>query len=116
MFFTEFLNNKLIDSDGITLKDNNQDNHEPQCAAFKGPWIRWSVVRRNSLSGYSNVSAPNHACANLTLIISDQSAGGSTDVVAERTTFACPEGGFGGHYSMVGCEHCVEGAMFMQGW
>ena len=102
----------MADSDGVTLKDNNQHTTEPECAHFMGPWIRWAMVRRTSLSGFSNVSAASKACANMTLRIADTKGGNgaSNDVVFERTRFACPPGGCGGVNKMDGCRHCVSGS------
>jgi len=99
------------DSDGVTLKDNNARTTEPQCAHFMGPWVRFAVARRTSLSGYSNVSAEYKSCANMTLLISDTNGGNgaSNDVIFEQTQFSCPAGGHGGVYKMNGCKNCVAG-------
>ena len=70
------------------------------CAAYGGPWVRWSVIRSNSLSGISQASLNESAkteqppvCAAVSIFSSGYKyppVGGSeatSDVVAEQNEF-----------------------------
>merc|ERR1712232_22025 len=119
-FFTEFLDNQLYASDGIGLLDKSSTTPGqklPRYGGFGGPWLRWLVLRGNSLSGISlaaiNATAPGEkpVCAGITLTNTGSHAvpsRKSTDIVAEQQRFSCPPEGKPvgvdfGHY----CEHCV---------
>eukprot|EP00039_Didymoeca_costata_P014725 m.240925 g.240925 ORF g.240925 m.240925 type:complete len:416 (+) comp16083_c1_seq25:254-1501(+) len=112
VFFTEFLHNKMYNSDGITIKDNGEST-EPQCKDYPGPWIRWLIVRQNAFSGVSeaakNVSASSGMPANCASSVSIAHPNvPSTDIVMEHDTFSCPPGNYtAGGYRMGNCSHCV---------
>ena len=131
VFFTEFLGNRMVNSDGIVLRNDARSNYSGVGAgsactvAGRGgyggntSWMRWSAVRRNRIGGISaasfvaNSSAP--ACGSIAL--QDSYAGGedvglvaATDIVAEHNVVACPTPGrpSGGHgVELEGCAHCV---------
>jgi hypothetical protein len=89
------------------------------CAAYGGPWVRWSVIRANSLSGISQASLNESAkteqapvCAAVSIFSSGYEYppnGGSeatSDVVAEQNDFGeenifglSHSGGLAGHYT-----------------
>ena len=112
MLFTEFYGNSLDQSDGITLKDN-PDNHEPQCQAFTGPWIRWAVVRRNAIAGVSEAQRSVNATQPMCGFVNHMSTQhASTDIVVEHNAFACPRygtlpatNGTGVVFGL--CDHCL---------
>jgi len=113
MLFTEFRGNTMIDSDGISLRAANEDSGEAQCAAFVGPWVRYAVIRANSVGGISEAAKfASHgttlhpACAGIRAVSSGLA---STDVVAEQNSFSCPPGGNASTsgYSLANCDHCV---------
>jgi hypothetical protein len=93
VFFTEYYGNQLTNSDGITLKDN-PDNHEWECTAYTGPWLRWAVVRRNRMAGISdaarNLSATAPPCGFVGHFSTQHP---SSDVVVEHNVFECPAPG-----------------------
>ena len=131
MFFTEFLGNRMVNSDGIVLRNDARSNYSGVGAgsactvAGRGgyggntSWMRWSAVRRNRIGGISaasfvaNSSAP--ACGSIAL--QDSYGGGedvdlvaATDIVVEHNVVACPTPGrpSGGHgVELEGCAHCV---------
>lgn len=107
----------MENSDGIGLSDGSGPSNEWQCAAYVGPWIRWSVVRSNTLTGVSdaarNVSASTGklpTCASVNLY--SNKAYPSTAIVAEQNVFACPAGAQqnSSGYHLGPCEGCIERA------
>ena len=58
VWFSEFRDNALTRSDGISLRDSymSKNGEGGACAAYGGPWVRWSVIRGNSMSGISQAS------------------------------------------------------------
>lgn len=80
LFFTEYTNNVLVDSNGISLHDvPNQ-----QCAGtWPGPYIRWSVLRNNSISGIAPCNPGVCGSINAT-------NPGTSDLLVEGNTFDCP--------------------------
>ena len=122
-FFTEFYRNTLFASDGIALNDgagptggpHGTGHPEWQCASYFGPWIRWSVIRANTLGGIS-VSAKKLSgktktplvCASVRLL--SDAALPSSGVVAEQNSFQCPPQGnqSSAGYSLGPCDGCVE--------
>ena len=87
---------------GISLRDSYMapSGEGGACAAYGGPWIRWSVIRANSMSGISQASLNESAktgqppsCAAVSIFSSGYQyppKGGSeatSDVVAEQNNF-----------------------------
>ena len=106
-----YLGNQLVDSDGIHISDNSGENTQPECQAYFGPFVRWTVVRRNMMAGLSlaskNATLPGQRpqCAG----VSNRSPGGrwnSTDLVAEHDVFGCPAAGDPFGYAIANCTHC----------
>ena len=123
VFFTEYLGNKFVDSDGILL----QDVYGPadfQCGGkdgYLGPWIRWAVVRRNSFKGVSLASrvfaertSTPMVCPAISLqqehdASTKSEQGRSSDVVTEHDTFECEvAGAVAGGYkvNVSNCDQC----------
>ena len=113
VWFTEFTGNTMVRSDGIALLDQqhfgsggvNQNN----CPVYTGPYVRWSVIRRNKLSGISRAQQPQRRCASIT-----NSNPNSTDVLSEHNVIDCPKGGVTVNangaslpWTDVNCSHCV---------
>lgn len=115
VFFTEYLGNTMIDSDGMALVDNFDNTQMNDCASrgwFPGPWIQWATSRRNSFSGISalakydaNATKSTPRCG--AFVLRAMKGYNSTDVIAEDTTFGCPAGMLPGGYDVVGCTHCA---------
>merc|ERR1711934_1308036 len=91
MFFTEFRANTMDASDGISLEDGfEHSNTERECRGFGGPWVAWSTIRNNTLTGISdaarNISAGSAPrCAAVTVFGGGSPPTGYTsDVVAEQ--------------------------------
>jgi hypothetical protein len=112
-------------SDGISLRDSHMapTGEAGACAAFGGPWIRWSVIRKNALSGLSQASLSATAetgeppvCAAVSIFSSGYvypPKGGSespSDVVAEQNVFECPASGAqnSSGYKLGNCQACVS--------
>ena len=113
VFFTEFLNNKLTDSNGLNLRDGGNAGY-PMCGDYGGPWIRWSVIRGNSLSGISlaaiNTTAPGETphCAQVNVVNKQTDPSlATTDVVTEHQHYTCSSGFTPGATSVSNCAHCV---------
>jgi hypothetical protein len=113
VFFTEYLGNIMVDSDGMALVDNYDNTQMNDCAArgwFPGPWIQWATSRRNHFSGVSKLA--KHDANGTTLprcgafVQRAMKGYNSTDVIAERTTFECPPSNEAGGYDVQGCSHC----------
>ena len=112
---TEFLGNNLTDSDGIAFVDNWHNTQLNDCAhrgEFPGPWIQWSVVRRNTMAGVSdlarhdaNASGVPVRCASFALRAAPSA--NTSDLVAEHQTFRCESGAVAGSYDVSGCDHCT---------
>ena len=112
-FFSEFVNNSLVDSDGIDLADRSTPHpNYAACGGYSGPWVRWAVVRRNALSGVSlasiNATLPGDrpACSNVSLV-NGAAATPTTDVVAEHQSYRCPSRYEPGGTNVGACAHCV---------
>ena len=100
----------------LMQQDNAQVTTEPQCRTFHGPWIRWSVVRRNTIDGISE--AARNTTTNATqlppcgqIVQSNVNEGfPSTDIVLEANSVHCPAGGQlpGGNTTVLtACDHCI---------
>ena len=102
VWFTEFRQNSMTRSDGISLRDSYMapTGEGGACSAYGGPWVRWSVIRANSMSGISQASINSSArngqppdCAAVSIFSSGYlypPKGGSeatSDVVAEQNQF-----------------------------
>jgi hypothetical protein len=74
---------EMVDSNGISLHDASPN---AQCnSTYPGPYIRWSVIRGNSISG---VAASNPGiCGSV-----NASNPGTSDLLVELNTFGCPPG------------------------
>ena len=77
-------------------------------------WVRWAVVRRNTISGISAASlaanATSPVCGNVGVRGGDNGKMASTDVIAEHNLLSClaprvPLWGAGGN--VYDCTHCV---------
>jgi hypothetical protein len=83
--------------------------NQNDCPAYEGAYIRWSVIRRNHLSGISLAQAPQQRCASIS-----NSNPNSTDLLSEHNVIGCPAGGVtvnangaGLGWSDINCSHCV---------
>ena len=113
VWFTEFTGNSQVRSDGISLLDHQTTNSgkgsQVHCAAYRGAYIRWAVMRRNTVAGISLSSRSQMRCGSVS-----NSNLNSTDLVSEHNVIECPEGGHvanadsGAHWPGVKCSHCVE--------
>ena len=83
MFFVEYTGNTMVDSNGISLHDASPN---AQCnSTYPGPYIRWAVIRGNSISG---VAASNPGiCGSV-----NATNPGTSDLLVELNTFGCPPG------------------------
>jgi hypothetical protein len=96
LFYAEYTGKALNSSNGISLHDD--EDHEKCGASYPGPYVRWQVVRNNSVAG---VAASNRGTVNAT-------NGNTTDIVAERNIFDCPPGNvFLGNGTNVFASHSV---------
>ena len=52
----------MLRSDGITVLEALDP--QPRCPAWgeHGPWVRWVVIRRNTIAGVSENSKPTDMC------------------------------------------------------
>ena len=93
-------------SDGISIRDSymSKTGENGACAAYGGPWVRWSDIRNNTMSGISQASLNESAktrtapsCASVSLFHSGFTKGSgqelTSDIVAEQNTFVCPASG-----------------------
>ncbi len=110
-FFTEFVGNTFTNSDGLDLRDGGGNYFA--CGGYQGPWVRWSVVRRNALSGVSlaskNATAPGEiaSCAGVS-VHNGHPKQKSLDVVVEHTALSCPREYSAGTVDLgANCAHCV---------
>ncbi len=105
--------NTMVRSDGIALLDQQHFGshgvNQNDCPAYEGAYIRWSVIRRNNLSGISRAQQPENRCASIT-----NSNPNSTDVLSEHNVIDCPEGGVTVNangaklpWTDINCSHCV---------
>ena len=120
VWYSEFRQNVMTRSDGISLRDSylSKGGEGGACAAFGGPWVRWSVIRANIMSGISqaslNESLKNKvqpACAAVSIFATGYPEGqGSSDIVAEQNVFECPATGLqnSSGYHMGNCQACVR--------
>ena len=92
----EYTGNTMVRSNGIALIDNAlkgtpYENKYCNDSSYPGPYLRWQVVRRNSIAGVAlsanqtNASSP--PCGTITT-----NSHQSTDVVVEGNVFDCPPG------------------------
>eukprot|EP00038_Savillea_parva_P015167 m.219062 g.219062 ORF g.219062 m.219062 type:complete len:317 (-) comp30322_c0_seq1:122-1072(-) len=119
VFYTETLRNHMVNSDGIGIRDSAAPNGPGPCAGYRGPWVRWSVVRANAIRGISvvswnesNMTGMPPACGSVYLY-STNVVNMSTDIVGEHDQFECPPQGntstSGYHIGDDGgCSHCVQ--------
>ena len=117
VFFADMYNNTMVESNGLTLLDNFNNNKMNDCAAkgwWAGPWIRWAALKHNAFSGVSkaaryvaNQTKTTPRCATVTVRAAMHA--NTTDILAERQVFGCPDGMLPGGYDVVGCEHCKIG-------
>lgn len=120
VWFSEFRQNVMTRSDGISIRDSymSKTGENGACATYGGPWVRWSVIRSNTLSGISqaslNESEKTHSapsCAAVSLFHSGPTAGNelTSDIVAEQNVFECPASGLqnSSGYHLDGCQACV---------
>ena len=118
-------------SDGISIRDSysSPTAEDGACAAYGGPWVRWSVIRNNSMGGISQASLNQSAktgqppsCAGVSLFNAlyqlHSEEGTTSDIVAEQNAFECPANGMqnasgyhlvldGGKGSDGFCSNCV---------
>ena len=102
------------------MKPSGEDG---ACAAYGGPWIRWSVIRANQMSGTSQAALHDSAktggppaCAAVSIFSSGYvypPKGGSEspcDVVAEQNVFSCPTSGLqnSSGYHLGNCQACIR--------
>jgi hypothetical protein len=114
VWFTEFTGNDMIRSDGISLLDNQiNPAHPPSyikaCPSYFGHYIRWSVIRRNHISGVSVEAAGERRCG----AVSNTNKH-STDLMSEHNHIDCPAGAHVGNafdsakWANISCTHCVD--------
>lgn len=83
LFYAEYTGNNMTNSNGISLHDNSPDQ---QCNnSFVGPYIRWVVVRNNTIGGVAASNPGSCGTVNSTNSL-------TTDIVSERNVFDCPPG------------------------
>lgn len=83
MFFVEYTGNVMSDSNGISLHDASPNS---ECnSTYPGPYIRWAVIRGNSISGIA-ASSPG-VCGTV-----NATNEGTSDLLVELNTFGCPPG------------------------
>ena len=113
MWYTEFLGNTQVRSDGIALLDLQQHQrgnvNQRYCPVYSGAYIRWSLIRRNHMSGISLAQRPERRCASVT-----NSNQNSTDLLSEHNVIECPPGGVTVNangewhaWTDINCSHCV---------
>lgn len=100
MFYVEYVDNVMSDSNGIALHDVSPNS---ECnASYPGPYIRWAVVRGNSIGGI----APSNPgiCGSI-----NATNPATSDLLVEGNTFECPPGGFlpGGNGLNIYAAHSV---------
>ena len=100
----------MLDQPHYPGLNGNQANcpiYNPDTAGL-GAYIRWSVIRRNSMSGISLAQQQEKRCASVT-----NSNENSTDLLSEHNVIDCPEGGTivnanNPHkWPNISCLHCV---------
>ena len=87
----------------------------PMCGDYGGPWIRWSVIRGNSLTGISlaaiNTTAPGETphCAQVNVVNTQTDPSlATTDIVTEHQHYSCSSEFTPGATSLgSNCAHCV---------
>ena len=118
VWFSEFRGNSMARSDGISIRDSfmSKTGEGGACAAYGGPWVRWSAIRGNTMGGISqaalNQSAESPACAAVSLFNSPAAGAQqavTSDIVAEQNAFECPERGNSSSagYHMPICDSCL---------
>jgi hypothetical protein len=113
VWFTEFTGNTQVRSDGIGLLDAavrpGGAGNQKDCPVYAGAYIRWSVLRRNRISGISLAQAPEQRCGTIS-----NSNLNSTDLLSEHNVIECPPGGKSvnangaqNNWSNISCHHCL---------
>ena len=113
VWYTEFTGNTQVRSDGIALLDQQVIRHDGvnqnNCPIYDGAYIRWSLIRRNHMSGISLAQQPEQRCASVT-----NSNRNSTDLLSEHNAIDCPPGGVTVNangvwhkWTDINCSHCV---------
>jgi hypothetical protein len=111
VWYTEFTGNTQVRSDGIALGDafyTHGGVNQNKCPAFEGPYIRWSMIRRNSISGISVAQTPAGHCGSVS-----NSDHRSTDLFSEHNSISCPAGGSvvnaagADLWPNITCSHCL---------
>ena len=105
MWACEYTGNKMQRSNGITLSDNVATTGlYCNSSTYGGPYARWQIIRRNSISGValsaSEVNATSPPCGTIF------APSVSSDVVVERNVFNCPPGSVQPPISAQ-CDHCL---------
>jgi hypothetical protein len=106
----EYTGNTMVRSNGIALTDNSlkgtpYENDSCNDTTYPGPFMRWQVIRRNSIAGVAlsanQTRAPTSPCGTITM----GGSKASTDVVIEGNQFDCPPGSVQPPID-VACDHC----------
>jgi hypothetical protein len=110
LFFAEYTGNHMIRSGGIDIVDDEDCSDPITCCntSFSGPFVRAQTVRRNIISGLSEITG---RCGGIALHSSaGEVSGASTDLVVESNTIVCPNASLlpaGTRGVDVNCSHCV---------
>lgn len=83
VFFTDYVKNTLLRSNGIDLTDDAAP--AGQCTTWPGPYLRWAAVRGNTIGGVAASSPTVCGTVNAT-------NPATSDVLVERNSFDCPPG------------------------
>ena len=115
VWYTEFTGNTQVRSDGIALLDqqhvpgSSPGGNQRDCPLYSGAYIRWSVLRRNRVSGISLAQTPAQRCGSIS-----NSNTNSTDLLSEHNVVECPAGGTTvnangpqHNWTDIRCSHCV---------
>ena len=115
MWFTEFTGNTQVRSDGIGLLDHQHihgssaGGNQADCPVYTGAYVRWSVLRRNRVSGISLAQTAARRCGSIS-----NSNKNSTDLLSEHNVVSCPAGGHtvnangpGLNWTDISCLHCL---------
>jgi hypothetical protein len=82
-YYAEFTGNVFSSSNGISLHDGSPDHN---CASsYPGPYVKWQVIRNNSMSGTAVGNPDFCATINATNPL-------TSDLVVQGNTFNCPPG------------------------
>eukprot|EP00729_Bicosta_minor_P004002 gene4002-27673_t len=112
VWFTEFVGNTQVRSDGIALLDvprisSKNGVNQNDCPVYGGVYVRWSVIRRNSIAGISLAQSREKRCGSVS-----NNNKNSTDLISEHNIIDCPVGGTtinangkGLNWTDVRCDH-----------